>query len=63
MNRLRRRFYARRGQRVDPETDLDEAGARDMVLSKNYIDIPDMFAARDTDTSLIFYNLLASYFL
>ncbi|XP_060571291.1 uncharacterized protein LOC132729533 [Ruditapes philippinarum] len=51
MNRLRRRFYARRGQRVDPETDLDEAGARDMVLSKNYIDIPDMFAAKDTVTA------------
>ena len=46
MNRLRRRFYGRRGQRVEPEMIIDETGTRDMVLSKNFIDIPDIFDAK-----------------
>ncbi|XP_045172043.1 uncharacterized protein LOC123534065 isoform X1 [Mercenaria mercenaria] len=33
-NRLRRRFYARRGQTIDPSTIVNETGTRDMVLSK-----------------------------
>ncbi|XP_053407359.1 uncharacterized protein LOC123547974 isoform X1 [Mercenaria mercenaria] len=34
-NRLRRRFYARRGQRIDPSTIVNETGTRDMVISKS----------------------------
>ncbi|XP_060600789.1 uncharacterized protein LOC132754210 isoform X2 [Ruditapes philippinarum] len=48
MNRLRRRLHGRRGQRVDPETIIDETGARDMVLTKSYIVIPDILASKDT---------------
>ncbi|XP_053374799.1 uncharacterized protein LOC123533120 [Mercenaria mercenaria] len=33
-NRLRRRFYARRGQTVDPSTIVNETGTRDMVITK-----------------------------
>ncbi|XP_045172042.2 uncharacterized protein LOC123534064 isoform X2 [Mercenaria mercenaria] len=33
-NRLRRRFYARRGQTIDPSTIVNETGTKDMVLSK-----------------------------
>ncbi|XP_060588001.1 uncharacterized protein LOC132743496 isoform X2 [Ruditapes philippinarum] len=50
MNRLRRRLHGRRGQRVDPETIIDETGARDMVLTKSYIVIPDILASKDTGT-------------
>ncbi|XP_053384933.1 uncharacterized protein LOC123536999 [Mercenaria mercenaria] len=48
INRLRRRFYARRGQRVDPASVLNETGTKDMVLSKtprkSNIVIPDILA-------------------
>ncbi|XP_053386495.1 uncharacterized protein LOC123537765 [Mercenaria mercenaria] len=33
-NRFRQRFYARRGQTVDPTTVLNETGTSDMVISK-----------------------------
>ncbi|XP_045192255.2 uncharacterized protein LOC123548782 [Mercenaria mercenaria] len=32
-NRLRRRFYARRGQTIDPSTIVNETGTKDMVIS------------------------------
>ncbi|XP_045173522.2 uncharacterized protein LOC123535058 [Mercenaria mercenaria] len=33
-NRLRRRFYARRGQNIDLSTIVNETGTRDMVITK-----------------------------
>ncbi|XP_053395164.1 uncharacterized protein LOC123524132 [Mercenaria mercenaria] len=33
-NRFRQRFYARRGQTVDPATVLNETGTRDIVITK-----------------------------
>jgi hypothetical protein len=33
-NRLRQRYYARRGKTLDPETLLNETGTADMVVGK-----------------------------
>ncbi|XP_053400644.1 uncharacterized protein LOC128557358 [Mercenaria mercenaria] len=50
-NRLRRRFYARRGQTIDPSTIVNETGTRDMVITKTYktnIILPEGLAAPGT---------------
>ncbi|XP_045176464.2 uncharacterized protein LOC123536998 [Mercenaria mercenaria] len=57
INRLRRRFYARRDQRVDSASVLNETGTKDMVLSKtprrSNIVIPDILAGNSvTDEPL-----------
>ncbi|XP_045177360.2 uncharacterized protein LOC123537602 [Mercenaria mercenaria] len=62
INRLRRRFYARRGQRVDPASVLNETGTKDMVLSKtprrSNIVIPDILAGNSvTDEPLSVGNV------
>ncbi|XP_053399800.1 uncharacterized protein LOC123557514 isoform X2 [Mercenaria mercenaria] len=50
-NRLRRRFYARRGQTIDPSTIVNETGTRDMVITKTYKTnkiLPESLAAPGT---------------
>ncbi|XP_053399801.1 uncharacterized protein LOC123559105 [Mercenaria mercenaria] len=50
-NRLRRRFYAPRGQTIDPSTIVNETGTMDMVITKTYKTnkiLPESLAAPGT---------------